>query len=136
MEWRNGHFLVSDAKSKIETDTVHNWLSHSYWASDRSLEHVQETINNSLCFGLYEGDQQIGFARAVTDRVVFSWLMDVIIEESYRGKGLGQWFLSCILDHPDLKGTRMGLATKDAHGLYEKFGFKREETMRQPKKTN
>lgn len=133
MEWRKGPFFVSDSKTQIDIDLVHNWLSNSYWASDRSREQVQETIENSLCFGLYERDTQIGFARAVTDGVVFSWLMDVIIDESHRGKGIGQWFLSCILEHPNIKNTRMGLATKDAHGFYEKFGFRREETMRQQK---
>jgi GNAT superfamily N-acetyltransferase len=133
MEWHKENFCVDDCKDRLDIDTIYKWLSSSYWASDRKRETVKESIEHSLCFGLYDGSKQVGFARAVTDKVVFSWLMDVDVEETYRGVGLGQWFLNCILEHPDLKNTRMGLTTKDAHTFYEKFNFERVECMRQPK---
>jgi GNAT superfamily N-acetyltransferase len=132
MDWQRENYRVSDCKEMLQLNTIYRWLSSSYWASDRNKETVKASIDQSLCFGLFDGEQQIGFARAVTDKVVFSWLMDVIIDEKYRGQGLGQWFLQCILEHPDLKATRMGLTTKDAHTFYEKFNFVKVECMRQP----
>ena len=135
MEWNKENFRVSDCKDLLDLDTIYEWLTTSYWASDRKKETVKESIDQSLCFGLYDGTGQVGFARAVTDKVVFSWLMDVVVTESYRGQGLGQWFLQCILEHPDLKDTRMGLTTKDAHPFYEKFNFEKVECMRQPRRS-
>lgn len=129
MEWRKGEYLISDDRNLVDTDKVLDMLSKSYWGIGRSNKIVLESINNSICFGVYYKDKLIGFARAVTDKTVFSWIADVIIDESYRGNGLGKWLLECILSHPDIKNTKQRLATKDAHGLYEKFGFKREECM-------
>ncbi len=133
MEWVKGEYRVSDSKESLQVEKIFQWLQASYWAADRSRETIKQTIAHSHCFGLYKGDTQIGFARAVSDRVVFSWLMDVVIDESERGKGLGKWLLQCLLEHPSIRETRMGLATKDAHTLYEKFNFKKVETMRQSK---
>jgi GNAT superfamily N-acetyltransferase len=132
MEWHKENFRVSDGKESLELETIYKWLSTAYWASDRKKETVKASIEHSLCFGLYYGSKQIGFARVVTDKVVFSWLMDVIVDDTYRGQGLGKWFLKCILEHPDVINTRMGLTTKDAHTFYEKFKFERVACMCQP----
>ncbi|MCT2537704.1 GNAT family N-acetyltransferase [Aquibacillus koreensis] len=130
MEWGKGEFVISDERMKIDVDAVHQLLSNTYWASKRSKEDVAKSMKHSIVFGLYEDSKQIGFARVITDKTVFSWLLDVVIDTSYRGKGLGKWLITCILEHPDIKQTRIGLATKDAHRFYEDFGFKISECMR------
>ncbi|MGB5555020.1 MAG: GNAT family N-acetyltransferase [Flavobacteriaceae bacterium] len=106
---------------------IHNYLSEkSYWAKGRSLYLVEKSIENSLCFGLFNADdKQIGFARIATDYVVFAWLMDVFVAESYRGKGAGKVLLDFIFKHPDIQRVNgIGLRTNDAHALYAKYGFK------------
>lgn len=102
----------------------------SYWAKGRSREKIAKSIRNSLCFGLYTADgQQVGFARVLSDFAVFAWIMDVFILEAYQRQGLGQMLMKAIMEHPDLQDLeRWGLGTKDAHGLYEKFGFRRLKT--------
>lgn len=102
----------------------------SYWAKGRSREKIAKSIRNSLCFGLYTADgQQVGFARVLSDFAVFAWIMDVFILEAYQRQGLGQILMKAIMEHPDLQDLeRWGLGTKDAHGLYEKFGFRRLKT--------
>lgn len=116
---------ISSDKCKLDLDLIHNYLSEdSYWAKGRSIETVKRSIVNSLCFGIYENDEQIGFARVVTDYAVFAWLLDVFILDTYQGKGYGKNLLSYIMAHPELQGLqRWGLGTNDAHGLYNKFGF-------------
>lgn len=113
----------------LQIDTIHDFLcNNSYWAKGIQKELVTEAINNSsLCYGVYESatNQQIGFARIVTDFVRFSWLADVFIVSAYRGKGLSKWLMETIVKHPKLNGTRFMLVTKDAHSLYEQFGFER-----------
>jgi GNAT superfamily N-acetyltransferase len=134
MEWKRDNYLISDDRRILDPEKIYGMLSKSYWASDRPKEKILESIDNSLCFGMYCGGQQIGFARMVTDKVFFSWIMDVIIDDTFRGKGLGKWLLECILAHPDIASTKQRLATKDAHGLYEQFGFRTEECMGRPRK--
>jgi GNAT superfamily N-acetyltransferase len=129
MEWRKEDYLISNDSKLLDTEKVLDLLSKSYWATERANQTVLESIKNSICFGVYHKGELIGFARAVTDKAVFTWIADVIIHECYRGKGLGTWLVECIVSHPDIKNTKQRLATKDAHGLYEKFGFKREECM-------
>lgn len=133
LKWQKDSYLVSDSKALLDIDRVHKYLSSTYWAKGRSRAIVEKTMEGSLCFGLYKEGEQIGFARVVSDGAIFSWLLDVVIDDAYRGQGLGQWLLGCLLEHPDVKETRMGLATKDAHSFYEKFGFQIESCMRQPK---
>jgi len=119
-------YYISTDKSKLDISMIHDFLCHrSYWAKGRSRETVARSIQNSLCFGLYdEYDHQIGFARVVTDFAVFAWLMDVFVLEKFRGKGLGKKLIQEITNHPQLQGLKKwGLATDDAFGLYEKFGF-------------
>lgn len=119
-------FYVNTDKEYMDIDFVHSYLSQqSYWAKGRSKELVQKSIDHSLCFGLFEGDKQIGFGRIATDYVVFAWLMDFFIDSDYRGKGLGQMLVKSIVDHPSLQQVNgIGLRTEDAHGLYKKFDFK------------
>jgi len=117
---------ISTNKELLDVDLIHTFLSgHSYWAKGRSREAVIQTIANSLCFGIYDTkNNQLGFARIVTDYVVFGWLMDVFILEKYRGKGHGKLLIKEVTEHPALKNLKkIGLATSDAHGLYEQYGF-------------
>ena len=118
-------YSISREKSKLNIDKIHDYLCHqSYWAKGRSLERVIQSIDNSICFGLYDSKgNQLGFARVVTDNVVFSYLMDLFIFEEYRDKGLGTKLLKHILEEPDLQVRLWFLGTAQAHGLYKKFGF-------------
>ena len=124
-EWRRGDFAVSDDPARLDKATVVRFITGSYWAEGIPQATMQRAIAHSLCFGLYEGDKQVGFARVVTDRATFGYLCDVFVEESHRGGGLGQWLVECVLQHPELQGLRrLSLMTRDAHTLYERFGFK------------
>ncbi len=124
-EFRKDNFLISTSRQKLKFYDIHRFLTNSYWSKGITIDKVKKTIDNSLCFGVYDGLKQIGFARVVTDYTLFGYLADVFIIEEYRGKGLSKWLMECIVKHPDIKELRAWmLATKDAHGLYEKFGFK------------
>jgi GNAT superfamily N-acetyltransferase len=118
-------YSISTEKSKLDVEAIHDYLCHqSYWAKGRSLENVLKSIDNSICFGLYDPeDNMLGFARVVTDKVVFAYLMDFIVFEKHQGKGLGKKLMRHIVEHPDLQVRLWFLATESAHGLYEKFGF-------------
>ena len=118
------NFTISTDKSKIDIDYVNAFLSNSYWSPGVPMETVKKAMNGSLCFGVYDNEKQIGYARMVTDTATFAYLADVFIDGNYRGKGLGKWLVKVILAHPDLQGLRrILLATKDAHRLYEQLGF-------------
>ena len=125
MEIIRGNFIISTDKSKLQIDIIHKYLSEeSYWAKNISKERVQRSIEHAICFGVYDGEKQIGFARIVTDYAIIAYLGDVFILEPYRGKGLSKWLMECIVAHPDLTDLRrFVLATLDAHGLYEQFDF-------------
>ena len=129
MEWRRDECTVSDDRTKVDLGVVAKLLGDTYWGHRRPPHVVERLIENSLCFSMFSRGDQIGFARLVTDRTVFSWLSDLVIEESFRGKGLGRWFMECILNHPDVTGTQFVLQTRDAHRLYEKFGFELNEKL-------
>jgi GNAT superfamily N-acetyltransferase len=126
MEIIEDGFVFSDDASKLNASAVHAYLSkESYWAKGIPLETVERAISNSLCFGIYKDTVQVGFARWITDRATFAYLADVYVLEPYRDLGLSKKLLSLMLFHPDLQGLRRYmLATQDAHGLYERFGFK------------
>ena len=128
-EWRRGPHTISTDRARLDIEAVHDYLAnHSYWALGRSLEVVRRSVEHSLCFGLYEGERQVGFARAVTDYATFAYLADVYVLEEARGRGLGKWLVSTVLAHPDLQGLRRWLlATRDAHELYRPFGFRELE---------
>jgi GNAT superfamily N-acetyltransferase len=118
-------FYVSTDKSKLDLELIHQFLSNdSYWAKGRSIEVVRKSIENSLCFGVFKENEQVGFARVVTDQAVFAWILDVFILNGYRKKGLGKLLMESIMMHSDLQRLqRWGLATEDAHGLYGRYGF-------------
>ena len=123
-------FYVSTDKSKLDLDVIADFLSNrSYWAKGRSRDTIEKSITHSLCFGVYNSeDSHVGFARVVTDFTGFAWLFDVFILEEYRGSGLGKMLIKEIMSFPGLQGIkRWGLNTRDAHGLYQQFGFKNIE---------
>ncbi len=125
IEWQRGEFTISTDRSRLQIGAIHEFLSEkSYWAKKRTREQTETAIKNSLPFGVYKGENQIGFARVVTDYATFAYLGDVFILDEFRGKGLSKQLMRTILSHPDLQGFRRWiLATADAHGLYEQFGF-------------
>lgn len=127
-------FIISTDKSKLDLAVIHKYLStESYWAKNIPVTTVQKSIEGSFCFGVYKKDKlnenlQIGFARVITDKATFGYLADVFIVEDYRGIGLSKWLMQEIMNHQELQGLRgWMLGTKDAHGLYEQYGFKRLE---------
>jgi GNAT superfamily N-acetyltransferase len=125
MKWKRGNFVIDTNRRKLDLRLIQEFLDkRSYWAIGRSIDTVSRSIRNSLNFGIYDGDKQIGFARVITDYATFAWLADVFIIEEYRGRGLSKWLMEVIISHPKLQGfRRWTLATKDAHDLYRKFGF-------------
>jgi len=128
-EWKRDEYRISCDREQLDLPLIHEYLSRrSYWAQGRSLEQLQRSIDNSLNFGVFADHEQLGFARVVTDYATFAWLADVFILESYRGRGLSKWLLEVIVSHPQLQGLRRWLlATRDAHDLYRRFGFKELE---------
>jgi GNAT superfamily N-acetyltransferase len=127
-------FFISTEPGLLDLDFVCQGLKESYWAKDRPREVIEESIRNSVCFGVYEsaGNRQVGFARIVTDKATFSWICDVFIDGDYRKRGLGTWLMSCVASHPLVVNSNSLLGTRDAHGLYGKFGYERAELMRRP----
>ena len=119
-------YRISCQFSEMDFDVIHTYISRSYWAAGIPAETLQRAINNSLCFGIFsDAGEQVGFARLITDQATYAYLADVFILEAHRGKGLSKWLMQKIVDHPQLQGLRrMVLATRDAHGLYQQFGFK------------
>ncbi len=123
-EVTRGDYIVSADRTRLDIDTIHAFLTRSYWAEGISHESVTAAIERSLAFGLYHHDTQVGFARAITDSVTFAYLADVYVEEAHRGQGLSKLLLEAVLAHPRLQRLRRWmLGTRDAHGLYEQFGF-------------
>jgi GNAT superfamily N-acetyltransferase len=129
MEWSYRDFVIDDDNQKTDANAVHRLLKDTYWAKGRDIETVEKTIANSHCFNVWRDGRQVGFARVVTDYAVFGWIADVIIEEEFRGLGLGKFLVNILCEHPDIPERMLVLRTKDAHGLYEKYGFKRNEFM-------
>jgi GNAT superfamily N-acetyltransferase len=124
--WQRGEYLITTDSSRLNIEMIHAFLSNeSYWATGRGLEVVKRSIENSLSFGIYKGSDQVGFARVVTDYATFAWIADVFVLPEHRGRGLAKWLMEVIVSHPQLQGFRRWvLSTKDAHGVYERFGFR------------
>ncbi|MDB4293193.1 GNAT family N-acetyltransferase [Maribacter sp.] len=120
-------FLISTDKSLLNIDFIHEFIRDSYWGQGRTMEQTKKTIENSFCFGMYSKSRnQIGFARVVTDYAFFGYFMDVIIAPEYQGKGLGKVLVDTMLANETIQILQtVALKTKDAHELYEKFGFKK-----------
>ncbi|MFN7888970.1 MAG: GNAT family N-acetyltransferase [Pirellula sp.] len=118
-------YSISCDRDKLDLGVVHGFLSTSYWSPSLPIEVLRRAIAGSLCFGLYHGNAQVGFARVVTDKATFAYLCDVFVLEEHRGKKLGRWLMESVASHPDLQGLRrFVLVTRDAHGLYDQFGFR------------
>ena len=116
---------ISTDQARLDIDVIHGFLRTSYWAEGRRRSVVERAIRNSLCFGVYAGGRQVAFARVVSDRAVFAYMMDVFVIPEYRGRGISKALMRAVLGHPDLQNLRIFLlATHDAHGLYEQFGFR------------
>jgi len=127
MEWKKEQYTISTEKEKLDMVMIHHFLyTTAYWAVGRPMSIVRKSIENSLCFGLYDGDEQVGFSRLVTDFATFGWLCDVFILPSHRGRGLGKWLMECIMEHPDVKGLRrILLSSRDSKEFYMKSaGFR------------
>lgn len=125
MEWTRGRFVISDDTGRVDHEVVHRFLcDDSYWSREVPRDIVDRSIDHSLNFGLYDGDDQVGFARVITDRATFAFLADVFVLPSHRGQGLAVWLCGVVLEHPDLVDVRrVLLGTDDAHGLYAQLGF-------------
>ena len=117
-------FTISTDPARLNIDAIADMLTRAYWAKGSTREVIARYLQYSLTFGVFEGNRQIGLARVVSDYTTFAWLCDVFIHEDFRGLGLGKWLLETVHSHPDLQGLRRWmLATHDAHGLYEQYGW-------------
>ena len=105
-EWTQGEYSISTDKARLDIDVIHRFLDASYWAAGRSVETIRRSIEHSLPFGVFKGDQQVGFARVITDYATFAWIADVFILEAHQGRGLGKWLMEVIISHPELQGFR------------------------------
>jgi GNAT superfamily N-acetyltransferase len=129
MEWRQDPYLVSDERARLDLAVIHGYLTRSYWAPGIPRALVERSLEHSLAFGLYRrtdaGERQVGFARVISDRATFAYLSDVFVLEEERGRGLSKFLLECVHAHPELQGLRRWLlVTRDAQGLYERFGWR------------
>ncbi|MES2516370.1 MAG: GNAT family N-acetyltransferase [Bacteroidota bacterium] len=124
-----GNYLLSNDKSKLQLNYIHHYLSvESYWAKNIPIDIVKTSIDGSLCFGIYTDNQQVGFARVITDQATFGYLADVFVDKDHRGKGLSKELMKFILEQDFTKKLRrLMLATLDAHRLYARFGFESQE---------
>ncbi|WP_370636471.1 GNAT family N-acetyltransferase [Cohnella sp. CFH 77786] len=130
-----GTYLISDDKSRLDLETVLGFLQRSYWAKAREAERTKKAIENSRCYGVYDAEgRQVAFARVITDGATAYYLCDVFVDENHRGSGIGKAMVEAIIGSEELKGITGMLATADAHGLYEKYGFVKdaERFMRKP----
>ena len=123
-EWQRDGFTISTDRSRFDLDAVYAYLSASYWARGIPRDVFERSVRHALCFGVFEGERQVGFARVVTDFATVAYVGDVFVFEPWRGRGLSRWLMEVITSHPELQGFRRWiLLTRDAHGLYAKFGF-------------
>ncbi len=122
-------YILTDNKSKISIDVVCEMLNMSYWANERPKEAIVKSIENSICFSVLKDNKQVAFSRIVTDYSTFAWLCDVFVLEEHRKKGLGKWLMETIINYPLISKCRILLATRDAHKLYQKYGFIDKECM-------
>ncbi len=125
-ETQINHLVFSTDKTRLQVAYIHHFLANeSYWARQIPLSVVEKAIENSVCFGVYDGEKQIGFARLITDMATFGYLADVFVDKAYRGRGISKELMGLIMAYEPVRSFRsIMLATLDAHGLYEQFGFK------------
>jgi GNAT superfamily N-acetyltransferase len=129
MRWTKDNFWITDDNQAADIDFITQELNKTYWAEGRSRETVEKSVRNSIMFSLFDRDRPIGFARIVTDHATFAWLCDVYVHPDYRGKKLSVWLMECVLQHPSTHVRLNLLATRDAHGLYAKFGYQNKDCM-------
>ena len=129
MEWQQDEYTITDEQTRADLDFIHSALNTTYWAEGRPKTVVEKSISNSVLLSLLHNTELVGFARIVSDYATFAWVCDVFITPEQRGHGLGKWLMACVMQHPAADVPQVILATRDAHGLYEKFGFKRREYM-------
>jgi GNAT superfamily N-acetyltransferase len=122
----NSEYYVSTDKFKLNIEAINLLLKQSYWANERTEEAILKSIENSICYGLFKNNELVGFGRVVTDYATVFWICDIIIAENHRGNGLGKKLMENIMSSKEFKGLLGILATKDAHGLYEQYGFIKE----------
>ena len=128
MNQTRGDFVLTD--ERIDPGPVQDLLNaHSYWAPNRPRDIVERSIANSLCHAVWHGDKLVAFARLITDQATFACLADVIVHPDYRGSGIGKWIVASLVEHPAVETCKLMLRTRDAHGLYEQYGFERSECM-------
>lgn len=121
---QQAEYTISTDQSRFDVEMIYGFLTSCYWAEGIPRDVVERSIENAFCFGVFEGDAQVGFARVITDRATYAYIGDVFILESHRGRGLGKRLMQAIMEHPELQGfRRWSLVTSDAHSLYEQFGF-------------
>jgi GNAT superfamily N-acetyltransferase len=130
MNWKHPtdqRYLITDDRAPLDFDWIERMLRTSYWAADRPRDVIERSWRSpaSIPFSLWDGDRMIGMARAVTDRETFAWICDVMIDPDYRARGLGQFLMRCVVNHPEIRHMRQLLGTRTAHTFYEKFGFER-----------
>jgi N-acetylglutamate synthase-like GNAT family acetyltransferase len=130
MNWHKNSFTISSEKKRVDIDALHAMLRQSYWARDRTREEVEQTVSNSICFSIYKDEDQIGFARVLTDKVVYAVILDMIIRENFRGQGLGKWLMTCMFEHPEIAPLRKILWTTDADNFYRKLGFRKMSKLK------
>jgi GNAT superfamily N-acetyltransferase len=123
MEWTHDEFVLTDDVERIDFAELCNLLWGTYWAEQRGREVIERSVRRSLSFALLQGEKLAGFARVVTDTATVGYLCDFVIADEFRGRGVGQWMLARILDHPDIQGCRIDLFTRDAQEFYKPFGF-------------
>lgn len=125
-------YLISDDKNLLNLETIKGFLARSYWANRRTNERIEKSIQNSICYGVYQDGKQIGFARVVTDHATMYWLCDVYIDKDYRGQSIGKKLVDSITKSEELKDLMGILGTRDAHLLNEQYGFEadKERMMR------
>ncbi len=128
--WRKNfgteEFLVTTDQAKLDVEVIHRFLAtESYWARGIPRATLESSLRHSLCFGIFHQDQQVGFARVISDHATLAYVADVFVLPAFRGRGLSKWLMECVSSHPDLQKLRRWiLVTQDAHGLYKKFGFR------------
>jgi GNAT superfamily N-acetyltransferase len=124
IETHRDRFTISTDPARLDIDAICDFFTRAYWTLGRPREKTERALANSLVFGVYEGEKQIGIARVVSDYSIVAYLCDVFIHEDYRSYGLGKWLIETVMSHPDLQGLRRWtLVTRDAHGLYKQYGF-------------
>lgn len=125
LHWTREGFELSTDPARMDLEAVYGFISQSYWGRERSREVQRRAMENAICFGVFKDGVQVAFARVVTDKAVFAYLADVFVLPDFRGRGLSKWIMEAVDAHPDLQGLRRFLlATRDAQGLYAKYGFR------------